>query len=841
MFKRMCRAGTGRHKQDNLGGSSRRPGRRRSQRVLGLLAALLVVVGVLTVPTVAQGATGDVGIEGPSHVGTGTPTGTKRAESVLWFNDGYWWGNLWDTRTSDFHIFRFDAAGLQWVDTGVATETRSNTHHDVLWDGTTLYVASHLFVADGVAAAPGFPSTLRRYSYNTSTKTYTSLGSSQINTFKTETLVIDKDTTGQLWATWQQDNQIYVNTTGTDGTTWGTPFPLPGGDVSQDDNSSLVAFGPGKMGVMWSRQSGSPSTATDGFYWSVHADGAGTTAWSAVVPVATGAKQGDDHMNLKWLDSSGGRVFAAVKTSFTSAAQPLIELLAMDSAGSWTRTTIATVSECPNRVVLLIDEAAQRLRTFATYPKPSGATNAGVCSSSGGAIYEKSTPLSNISFTTDKTPRIVDADEYVHNVSSTKQNLNNARIGGASTTGSGLMAIADVNATSTYWSYFEPGATTPPVDTVAPETTITVGPVGTVSATDASFEFSSSEVGSSFECRLDAGAFGACTSPKAYTGLAQGSHTFAVRATDAAGNTDATPDTRTWTVDTSPTAVLAVSSPSGTAPLEVSADASGSSDPQGQQLSYAFDWGDGSSTGPQSAATAAHTFAAAGSYTVKVTVTNTSGLTATAGQTVTVQPGPAYVGQRGSASSTTAAKTGVVTLDSDVAAGDMVVVTAHVTVGASKPVTATDPVGNIYTVATSKVDGTGAKLSVLYGRATMALPAGSKITLSFASGTAYRIVVDELTGVTTLDKNAVATGSSSRFASGSTKTTSAARELVLGVVALTGGSAAPSWASGWTLAGSAAVGTSYVGRAYRTPSSIGTFEASGTTTGNWTAGVVTFR
>ena len=51
---------------------------------------------------------------------------------------------------------------------------------------------------------------------------------------------------------------------------------------------------------------------------------------------------------------------------------------------------------------MLIDEAAQRLRTFATYPKPSGTTNAGVCTTSGGAIYEKSTPLNNINFTTDQ-------------------------------------------------------------------------------------------------------------------------------------------------------------------------------------------------------------------------------------------------------------------------------------------------------------------------------------------------------------------------------------------------------------------------------------------------------
>ena len=66
-------------------------------------------------------------------------------------------------------------------------------------------------------------------------------------------------------------------------------------------------------------------TANDGMYWSYHVDGASNTAWTAPVAAVTGLRSGDDHMNLKWLDSSGGRVFAAIKTSFTScvpAADP---------------------------------------------------------------------------------------------------------------------------------------------------------------------------------------------------------------------------------------------------------------------------------------------------------------------------------------------------------------------------------------------------------------------------------------------------------------------------------------------------------------------------------------
>jgi hypothetical protein len=443
-------------------------------------------MGFIVTPSVASAAPGDVGFEGLSHAGTGTPTGTKRAESVLWYNDGSWWGNLWDTASSDFHIFRFDPSTQGWVDTEVATETRTDTHHDVLWDGTTLFIASHKFVNDGIPAASGYPSTLRRYSYNASTDTYTSLGSSQINNQRTETLVIDKDTTGRLWATWQQGNRIYLNVTATDGTTWGTPFAHPNAAVSVDDTSALIAFGPGKMGLMWSRQVGDSS---DGFYFSVHSDGAGNTTWSTPQGIVTGERSGDDHINLKWLDSSGGRVFAAVKTSFSSSSQPLIQLLAMSSTGTWSTHTIATVAECPNRVLVLIDEGAQTLRTFATYPKPSGTTNAGVCTSSGGAIYEKTTPISNINFTTAKTARIVDADQYVHNGSSTKQNVNNGRTGGSGTANSGVLVIADVNATSRYWHHYAG----PAADTTAPTVTSvspTAGATNVAATTNASGVFS---------------------------------------------------------------------------------------------------------------------------------------------------------------------------------------------------------------------------------------------------------------------------------------------------------------------------------------------------------------
>src|SRR5205823_6526563 len=56
---------------------------------------------------------------------------------------------------------------------------------------------------------------------------------------------------------------------------------------------------------------------------------------------------------------------------------------------------------------------------------------------------------------------------------------------------------------------------------------------------------------------IDGGSFAPCTSPHNVSGLTDNSHTFEVRATDPAGNTDATPAAWTWHRDTSaPTATL---------------------------------------------------------------------------------------------------------------------------------------------------------------------------------------------------------------------------------------------------------------------------------------------
>jgi large repetitive protein len=102
------------------------------------------------------------------------------------------------------------------------------------------------------------------------------------------------------------------------------------------------------------------------------------------------------------------------------------------------------------------------------------------------------------------------------------------------------------------------------IDSTAPETTIGSGPTGATSSTSASFGFTASEPGSTFECALDNAAFAPCTSPRQYTGLSSGNHQFRVRARDALGNLDGSPAVRSWTIDTTAPQTTIASGPQGT-------------------------------------------------------------------------------------------------------------------------------------------------------------------------------------------------------------------------------------------------------------------------------------
>src|SRR5207253_131244 len=160
------------------------------------------------------------------------------------------------------------------------------------------------------------------------------------------------------------------------------------------------------------------------------------------------------------------------------------------------------------------------------------------------------------------------------------------------------------------------------VDTVAPTASITASPTNPSNSSAPSFSFSS-EAGASFQCALDGAAFASCSSPKAYTSVADGSHTFQVKATDGAGNTGPAA-AYTWTIDaTAPTASITASP---TNPSNSNAPSFSFSSEAGATFTCALDGAAfASCSSPKS-----YTSVADGSHTFQVKATDGAGNTGTA-------------------------------------------------------------------------------------------------------------------------------------------------------------------------------------------------------------------
>ncbi len=369
--------------------------------------------------------------------GTSTPSGEK-PESKLWWNDGFWWGCLWNDAVRNCRIYRMDPANHSWIDTGTTLDPR-NSRADVLWDGATqkLYLTSHLFTTTALTTSSNW-GRLFRYSYNAATKTYLKDSGFPVDVTRgdAETLTLARDSTGRLWATWVQDSKVMVNNSLSDDLTWNAPYVLPASSaavaVTSDDISAVIAFGGNKVGVMWSNQ----STATT--YFSVHDDAAPASVWQAEESILSGSgcsgACSDDHLNLK-ADQSG-RVYAAVKTSLGDGTNPnpdapLVMLAVRDVSGTWSAHTFGVVRDHHTRPILQLDEANQELYLFAT------------TSESGGAIYYKSSPMDSVQFPPGLgTPFIRTAGELkTNNATTSKQNPTPA---------SGLLVLASDQDTRFY-------------------------------------------------------------------------------------------------------------------------------------------------------------------------------------------------------------------------------------------------------------------------------------------------------------------------------------------------------------------------------------------------------
>jgi PKD repeat protein len=389
-------------------------------------------------------SSGSIGYQDGSTSGAGAAATGEKPESKLWWNDGSWWASMFDAASQSYHIFQLDRSTQAWVDSGTPLDNRPKTRADTLWDGSHLYVASHVFASSSGAATAGNPARLYRFSYDPASDTYSRDAGFpvQIDNYSTETLTIDKDSTGALWATWAQGSKIYVNSTSGGDAVWGTPFVLPttqATGLDPDDISAVAAFRGTRIGVMWSNQ------VTSAVYFAIHVDGTAADAWT-VRSVTLGPHIADDHINLKELQGDpSGRIFAALKTSLdddpgSPSSAPQILVVARDPAtGAWSINIFGRVSDCHTRPVLVLDSEHQVLHVFATAPD-SGCPFSG----SAGTIFEKTSPMSNISFPSGRgTPVIHDAaSPNVNNVTTTKQSATSA---------SGIVVLASNDVTKRYW------------------------------------------------------------------------------------------------------------------------------------------------------------------------------------------------------------------------------------------------------------------------------------------------------------------------------------------------------------------------------------------------------
>jgi hypothetical protein len=372
-----------------------------------------------------QPPAGQVGFPGVSF-GSGVDENDNRAtaqkpESKLWHHDGIWWAALFNPTAGGGHrIHALDPRTNTWLDTGVVVDPRPTSREDVLWDGQRLYVASRF------GGSPA-QNRLYRFSYEAAAARYRLDPGFPVNIAGggTEALTLAKDSTGTLWIAYTLGKKVLVNRTMGSDSQWGTPFvvPVPEGTTVASDDIAAVQALPGKIGVFWSNQ----STKKD--YFAVHPDGAAATASWKLEIAAQGGSVADDHFNLK--TASDGRVFVAVKTSFSGSNDTLVGLLVRSAAGTWSPLHRVTTGQFgPTRPQCVLDEEAGLVYVFYS-PGKSG-------------VFYKASALSAISFPSGIGTAFIDSTSTtdINNPTTAKQNVD---------AGSGIVIVASSPKAKRYW------------------------------------------------------------------------------------------------------------------------------------------------------------------------------------------------------------------------------------------------------------------------------------------------------------------------------------------------------------------------------------------------------
>ena len=186
-------------------------------------------------------------------------------------------------------------------------------------------------------------------------------------------MVLARDSTGKLWMTYIADNgQVMINRTVGDDLFWGEPFALPADEsqVTTDDGAQVFAYGPARVGVLWSNQGSRahelrepPGRRSRRDLERDRAGGLRARRWRA------GSSRWSRRPTAACSLPSGRR---STRTPTANGRSPQVLLLDRDADGDWSEHALQPApGPAPIPVARLRCRQRDRLLT-ATTPKPGG-------------------------------------------------------------------------------------------------------------------------------------------------------------------------------------------------------------------------------------------------------------------------------------------------------------------------------------------------------------------------------------------------------------------------------------------------------------------------------------
>lgn len=273
-------------------------------------------------------------------------------QSKVWQHAGRWWALLLDASGTAFHIHALDWASQEWIDTALVADDRANAHPDVMLEGDRLYVVSAARAATPVARPQ-----LRRFTYDGTSSWALDPGYPiDLAALGVNSPSIARDSTGRVWVTYVDQGRIMVTSSPDGLDEWAAARVLPaaGTTTVDEDVARIAAYGPGRLGLMWSNQ-------LDGtFRFASHRDSDPPDTWTSEI-VQSGPNRADNHIDLATASIGGEqRIVAVVKTSLNEAPtvdrnDPLISVLSQRPGGGWAESTFGRVRDHHTRPLVMVD------------------------------------------------------------------------------------------------------------------------------------------------------------------------------------------------------------------------------------------------------------------------------------------------------------------------------------------------------------------------------------------------------------------------------------------------------------------------------------------------------